>query len=141
MAQARGLRALIRWTWVVAVVALLYTASVFVLRWRHNRAAVEAIERSRAEADRKIVEQYGADELKILTFYASPGLLKRGDTGLLCYGVLNAKSVRIEPGVEEIHPALSRCVEVKPGATTTYTLSAADDSGKAVSQTVEVRVQ
>ncbi len=135
------MRALIRWTWVVAVVALLYTASVFVLRWRHNRAAVEAIERSRAEADRKIVEQYGADELKILTFYASPGLLKRGDTGLLCYGVLNAKSVRIEPGVEEIHPALSRCVEVKPGATTTYTLSAADDSGKAVSQTVEVRVQ
>jgi len=141
MAQTSGLRTLVRWTWVVVVLALLYTASVFVLRWRHNRAAVEAIERNRTEADRKIVEQYGATELKILTFYASPGVLKRGDTGLLCYGVLNAKSVRIEPGVEEIHPALSRCVEVKPGATTGYTLSAVDDSDKAVSQTVEVRVQ
>ena len=77
----------------------------------------------------------------MLMFYANPGVLKRGSTGLLCYGVANAKSVRIVPDVEEIKPSLSRCVEVKPKADTHYTFSADDGKGRTVSQSVDVLVR
>ena len=60
---------------------------------------------------------------------------------LLCYGVSNAIKVGIEPAVEPIKPALSRCLEVYPKKTTTYTLKAEASKGntKSASLTIEVR--
>ena len=37
--------------------------------------------------------------VRILRFYATTGSLMRGDKAQLCYGVANAKSVRIAPPV------------------------------------------
>jgi hypothetical protein len=59
----------------------------------------------------------------------------------LCYGVAMAESVRIEPAVEGVGPALSRCVETKPiRKTTTYTLRAAGKNGAEATSTVAVAV-
>jgi hypothetical protein len=141
MEEVQGLRKLLRWTWLAAVAALLYAGITILLRSRENRAIDDAAGRKRAEQDRRIVEQLGGGELKIVAFYANPPVLGRGEKGLLCYGVSNAKAVKIEPVVEAIQPSLSRCVEVRPARSTTYTLTATDEGGREASQQVEVVVQ
>jgi hypothetical protein len=59
---------------------------------------------------------------------------------MLCYGVENAAAVRINPPVEQIRPALSRCFTISPIETTTYTLVAEDGAARTSSQAVTVTV-
>jgi hypothetical protein len=135
------LRKAVRWTWLLVAVAAVYAGVTVMLRKQENAAAEEAAVRARADSDRKIVEEYGGGELKVLMLYASPPVLKRGDTGLLCYGVANAKVLKIEPDIESVSPSLSRCIEVKPAATTTYKLTATDDKGREETRVVELTVR
>ena len=78
--------------------------------------------------------------VKITQFYANPTGIPKGEKSLLCYGVESASAVRIQPPVEDLSPALTRCFEVRPQATTTYTLTAEGRSGGSASQSVTVRV-
>ncbi|MEK7409637.1 MAG: hypothetical protein AAB225_31635 [Acidobacteriota bacterium] len=80
-------------------------------------------------------------EVKITHFYASPALLVQGEPVTVCYGVENARAVRIEPPVEELRPSYSRCIQVAPKRTTRYTLEAEGADGSSASQSVEVIVQ
>jgi hypothetical protein len=66
---------------------------------------------------------------KITQLYASPAEVPRGEKSLLCYGVENAKTVTLSPPQRELSAAISRCVDIEPTATTTYTLTAAGDGG------------
>lgn len=59
---------------------------------------------------------------------------------MLCYGVENAKSVKLAPAVADVWPAMSRCVEVSPRESTTYTLTAGNESGQEASQSARVEV-
>lgn len=77
---------------------------------------------------------------RITQFYAAKPAIPRGEDVLLCYGVENATAVRIDPPVQQIQPALSRCVTVSPVQTTTYTLTAEAGSSKPSSQSVTVTV-
>src|SRR5581483_4675386 len=77
---------------------------------------------------------------KILQFYASPGAIGQGETTLLCYGVENARSVRLEPAVEAIAPSSNRCIQVAPKQRTKYTLTARGAGGDEASQSLEVKV-
>jgi hypothetical protein len=123
------------------VAAFLYAAATIYLRSRSNKAIDDAAQQKEAQADRRIYEQLGAGNAKIVMFYANPPLLGRGEKGELCYGVANVSEIRIEPGVEAVTPSLNRCIEIKPGKTTTYTLTAKDSAGATVSQQVEVTVR
>ena len=78
--------------------------------------------------------------VRITQFYAAEAAAPRGESTNLCYGVENASEVRIDPPVEQLRPALSRCISVSPIETTTYTLTAADAEGKSVSQSATVTV-
>jgi len=62
--------------------------------------------------------------VRILQFYASAGAILPGETAMLCYGVRNAKSVRIAPLLDGVYPSLNHCLEVVPSHTTHYTLMA-----------------
>jgi len=132
---------IVRWFWIVVAVAALYTGVVFLNRWRSNRAVEQKVVQQEAEADRKIVDQVGGGSMKVLTFYASPPEVKLGQKGLLCYGVASAASVRIDPGVEGVGPALSRCVQIEPKADTDYTLTAQDAGGRKETKTTRVTVR
>ncbi|MEZ5400149.1 MAG: hypothetical protein R2729_10815 [Bryobacteraceae bacterium] len=66
---------------------------------------------------------------KVTQFYASPAAIPPGDRALLCYGVEDAKSVRLEPEVDTIAPSMARCVEVRPKGTTEYRLLAMGADG------------
>lgn len=81
-----------------------------------------------------------ADPVKINSFYPRDPMVTEGGTTVLCYGVSNAKSVRIDPPVEGVSPALSRCVEIRPKGETVYTMTAEGSDGKTVSQSVTVQV-
>ena len=52
--------------------------------------------------------------VRILRFYASVGTLTPGDKAQLCYGVENARSVRIVPALPGVYPAYIQCVEIVP---------------------------
>jgi hypothetical protein len=59
-------------------------------------------------------------------------------SGQLCYQVENATTITIQPGFGVV-PGPAACLTAKPAITTTYTLTAANDSGTATaSATVEV---
>jgi hypothetical protein len=77
------------------------------------------------------------DPAQITAFYASPAMPFQGEKALLCYGVANAEQVTIDPPVDRVWPAVSRCIEVAPIRATTYTLTAKRGSS-AVSQAVTV---
>ncbi len=91
----------------------------------------EPVKRAPAAAPRSV---------RILNFYATAPNLPLREHELLCYGVENAKSVWLEPPRQELSAALSRCVEVEPKETTTYTLTAEDADGRRATQQVTVTV-
>src|ERR1700720_1370099 len=70
-----------------------------------------------------------AEAVRITQFYADSSSVARGQRVLLCYGVENAKTVRLDPPGQELSAALARCVEATPSADTTYTLPAGGADG------------
>ena len=67
--------------------------------------------------------------------------MPEGGRATLCYGVLNARAVRIEPHVDGAGPALNRCVEVAPRRSTRYTLIAEGSDGSVASESLTLRVR
>jgi hypothetical protein len=130
---------------IVTGIALLCVGWIFFSRWQENRAIEQKTEKERAqkqlENDRATVELLGGKELAIQMFYATPPAIRRGESTRLCYGVANAKTVKLEPQSNPVWPSPSRCVEVAPTKTTTYTLTIVDAAGNTKSQTLEVRVR
>jgi hypothetical protein len=126
-------------------IVVLVVGWIMVSRWLENRGIEKGAQEERTlkqqEQDRLTVEQLGGKELAIQNFYASPGEVRRGETVQICYGVANAKTVTLEPQSNPVWPSYSRCVDVKPTKTTTYTLTIADTTGNTKNQTLEVKVR
>ena len=78
--------------------------------------------------------------LKILQFYANVFEITEGERAILCYGVANARSVRLEPPVENIKPRLNRCFWVEPARTTTYKLQAEGHRGETATEAFTIKV-
>jgi hypothetical protein len=133
------------YSYTVLVIAVLSVAWILFSRWEENRSIENRARQERTqkqlEEDRATLEQMGGKELAIQNFYATPGSIRRGDTVQLCYGVANAKIVTLEPQSNPVWPSYSRCVDVTPAKTTTYTLTISDAAGHTKSQTLEVQVR
>jgi hypothetical protein len=114
-------------------VACAYVAWVFASRaagtrrWSREHAHPAA-------ADAAFERLYGGTDVRILQFYARESSVVEGGKSVICYGVVNAKSVRTEPPIPGISPALNRCVEAAPGKDTRYTLIAEGEDGRVVSE-------
>ena len=126
-------------TTLVDVLWILYS------RWQENRSIErrtrEETARKQLESDRIALEQLGGKELAIQSFYASPGAIHKGESVQLCYGVANAKAVKLEPQPNAVWPSYARCVSVSPAKTTMYTLTINDASGNTKSQSLQVIVR
>lgn len=122
-----------------AAIALAYLGWVFASRhWANlppNVRPDPALARRQAELDRI----YGGSELKIIQFYSAAADVIEGTPATMCYGVLNATSVRIEPPVDGVGVALNRCVQVAPRKETKYTLFAEGRDGAVLSQSIVIR--
>lgn len=79
--------------------------------------------------------------VRILNFYASVGAVTMGEKALLCYGVENAKSVRISPVLQGVYPSPNRCLEIVPERTTHYTILAEGYDGRVATQSFTLPVQ
>jgi hypothetical protein len=131
--------------------SLLVGTTLFVVlwilysRWQENRVIEQRTRdeasRKQTENDRLALEQFGGKELAIQSFYASPGAVRKGESVQLCYGVANAKEVKLEPQPNAVWPSYARCVNVSPAKTTTYTLTISDASGNTKIQSLEVIVR
>jgi hypothetical protein len=131
---------------VVALIVLGYTAFVFWSRWQENQdiaAKEKAAQAAKLRDDAaKSFEVLGGADFKIVSFYAMPGTIHRGDSVDMCYGVSNAKSVKLDPpDVANMFPSLDRCVKVAPKKTTTYTFTADDGKGNTKTAQLTIEVQ
>jgi hypothetical protein len=133
------------YSWAALGIAALVVGWILFSRWHENRGiekrAKEERTQKQQEQDRIALEQLGGKELAIQDFYASPGEIRRGETVQLCYGVANAKSVTLEPQPNPVWPSYSRCVDVTPAKSTTYTLTITDATGNTRAQSLEVKVR
>lgn len=129
------------YTSALTVIALLYVGYTFNSRRQETKALEQKAAAQQREEDRKTVERLGGSNFDILLFYASPSILHRGESALLCYGVSAAKIVTLDPPVHPVRPTTNSCFDISPQRTTTYTLTATDASGHSKSQSVEVRIR
>jgi hypothetical protein len=135
-------RTILRYTWFIHVAVLLVIVGIFFSRWQTNREIEQRALEKQREEDRRVVEMLGGNRFEILQFYASPGVIRRGERAQVCYGVSNAKVVRIEPRpASGVWPSLTRCVEAAPTKDTKYTLTIEDGKGNSRTATVEVKVR
>jgi hypothetical protein len=129
---------------IVLVGVAVVVGWIVFSRWSDNkqieRQAAQQKQEKQRESDRTALDQMGGKTLDIQAFYANPGAVHRGDTVQLCYGVANAKTVKLEPQENPVWPSYARCVDVKPTKTTTYTLTIDDGAGNTKTQSLEVKV-
>ena len=125
-------------------ITLLAVIWILFSRWHENRSierrSREETAQRRMQNDRVALEQLGGKELAIQTFYARPGVIHKGESAQLCYGVANAKNVKLEPQPNPVWPSYARCVSVSPEKSTTYTLTISDASGNIKTQSVQLKV-
>jgi hypothetical protein len=133
------------YSWAALVIVAIAVVWTLFSRWQENRSidnrTKEEKSQKQQEQDRAALDQFGGKELAIQNFYAAPGAIRRGETVQLCYGVANAKTVKLEPQSNPVWPSYSRCVDVTPTKSTIYTLTIADTAGNTRTQTLEVKVR
>jgi hypothetical protein len=133
------------YTGILAVGILIYVGFVMYSRYQSNKAfeqrnAAKAAEQRHAD-DVAAVQQLGGSDLAIRSLYVSPALIHPGEKAQLCYDVDNAKTVTLDPPAGEVWPSHTRCLDLSPTKTTTYTLTIADDKGQSTSQSVKLEVK
>lgn len=135
----RFLRWIQPFLWVASAVAIAYTAWIFTGRIFERKKLEQRVHNQTVNPE--FERLYGGDAVRILQFYARDGVLKPGQTTLLCYGVLNATTVRVDPAVEGVYPSTNRCLEIAPTHTTEYSLKAEGPKGSPVTQSITLVVR
>lgn len=79
--------------------------------------------------------------VRITQFYATAGTVLSGQKTRVCYGVENARSVRISPELDDVYPSPSRCLEVVPERTTHFTILAEGFDGGMATRSFTLAVQ
>jgi hypothetical protein len=124
---------------VASALAVAYAAWVFTGRVFERKRLEQRVQNKGSNPE--FQRLYGGDTVRILQFYARDGAISRGQSTLLCYGVLNASSVRLQPPVEGVYPAQNRCLKISPAQTTTYVLTAEGPKGPPASESLQVVVR
>jgi hypothetical protein len=122
--------------WVLALAALWAAASL-VRTFLERRPAPAAAKKTPAAAG--VPPELATRELKILHFYA-PRIPERGKPATICYGVVNATRVELDPPLEPITPSINRCVEIVLRKDTQLTLRAYGRDGRTVTASFRLPV-
>jgi len=120
--------------------AIAYDGWTFYARWRSARDAEQARHAQEARRARQTLDLIGGTGFRIINFYAAPQAIRRGEQAKICFGVYGAKRVRLEPAVEDLHPAVSYCLQVAPQKDTGYKLIAEDGAGRTATASLEIKV-
>ena len=128
---------------VAALIAVVYLGYVLIARHTADRrfAHGQSAAQPSAGQNAKFAEAYGGSDVKILQFYARESEITDDRSTVICYGVANARSVRVEPPLADIYPALNRCVEAAPRHDTKYVMTAEGNDGKTATAEVAIAVK
>lgn len=136
------LKSILPYTTVLTIIVALYVAWVMYSRHQATVDAERAAEQQKAESEKRVNDQiFGSGEVKFTTFAAADAVVRPGQTTQLCYGVVNATAVKIDPPVEALKPSWRHCMEIAPRKTTTYTITASDAKGTSKSLSLTIRVK
>ena len=123
---------------IVVAVVLAQLAWTWLQRHDANLRIRRVLE-GRSAPTKAVPPDNGA--VKIVQFYARAADMIDGERNLICYGVRNARALRLDPPVESVAPALVRCFWVEPRQDTTYKLVAEGFDGKQDEVSFSVRVR
>ena len=144
MERNAHLKKLIVYAVIGFVVVVIYV--VYLVTSRHQAAReferrnTEILNEQHRAEDQLTIQQLGGPGFGIRQFYANPPVIRRGESAQVCYDVVNAKTVSLDPPVAEVWPSHTRCFGVSPKRTTTYTLTITDAQGKTATNDVQVQV-
>lgn len=119
---------------------ILVGAALFQLIWIAFERDNSTRREPRRQAVTDVLPEDNTSGVKIVHFYAGSGEVVRGEKAILCYGVRDAKSVRLEPMATDLRPARNRCISIAPERTTTYTLRAEGFDGRTTSASFTIHV-
>lgn len=121
--------------WLAVLAAALYAGWQFAKR--HNASG------SRSDTHDSAIyvpkEEEGS-AVRIVMFYARDGVVTEGGATVLCYGVLHAVGLRLDPPAGAVWPSRNHCLEIHPEHDTRYTLTAHGNDGRTVSESFIVQV-
>ena len=138
--SVRLLRRVLPLVSIGVLAAVAYDGWIFYSRWRSARETEQARQAEEARRARQTIDLIGGTDFKIINFYAAPQTIRRGNQTRICFGVYGAKRVRIEPAIEDLHPAMSYCLQVAPRKDTAYRLIAEDGAGHTATASLVIRV-
>jgi hypothetical protein len=78
--------------------------------------------------------------VKITQFYPRVWSMPHTDHNTICYGVENAKNVRLEPPIANVWPTVNRCFWAEARQDTTYKLIAEGFDGTSTSESFSIHV-
>ncbi len=113
-------------------IPLLLTLALIVVGLRLGWIFLERSRPAAPPAPRALAgvpAELNTTELKILNFYVPALAAVRGEQTLLCYGVLNAASVKLTPPLAELSPSIARCVYITLNKATELSLTATGRDG------------
>jgi hypothetical protein len=135
------LRRVLPFVSIAVLAAMIYDGWIFYSRWRSARETEQARQADEARRARQTIDLLGGTDFRIISFYAAPPAIRRGNQTEICFGVYGAKRVRIEPPVEkDLHPAISYCLQAAPRKDTVYQLIAEDGAGHTATANLVVKV-
>jgi len=126
---------------VLVLIGAAYDGWIFYGRWQSARDAERARADAEVERARKTMDLIGGGKFAIRNFYATPAEIRRGETATICYSVLGATTLRLEPPVAEVYPTFNHCLEASPRQTTEFTLTAGDAEGHQATAKFTLRVE
>src|SRR5271157_3504534 len=136
-------KALMRRISHVLLIAIGIAAANLGWTWLERHSADLRMERTlQARRNRRdAVQTDSSTRVKITQFYATAAEITDDDHNTICYGVENARTVRLDPPVEKLTPVLVRCFWVEPRHDTTYKLIAEGVDGSQDSASFRIRVR
>jgi type II secretory pathway pseudopilin PulG len=136
------LAAVLPYTSVAVIIAALYVVWTFYSRHEANMKAQQQLAAQQAEQrQREARTIFGSGGLSFRTWSADKAVVRPGETAHICYGIVDAKTVNIDPPVEQLKPSYLHCFDVNPRKTTTYTITAADAAGHTASEHLTIQVR
>jgi len=125
---------------VLVLAGAVYDGWIFYSRWQWRQNAERVRADAEAERARKVIQAIGGGGFGIRGFYASPPVIHQGQAANLCYSVMGAATLRLDPPVAEVYPAFSHCIQASPRQDTEFKLTAADAAGHTATAKVVLRV-
>ena len=126
--------------WITLGIGTAYLGWVWVARHNADLRMARTLQ-ARNDPGRGAGHDDSGTAVRITQFYAITGEMTDADRNTICYGVANAKTVRMEPPVENLWPTATRCFWVEPRQDTTYKLIAEGFDGSQTSVSFEVHVR